>query len=549
MADKKNVTDVKLEAYTKGMQSNYSHYIASPNSWSYLENLDVDRQGVLSTRANVFQAGTSSNAFQGIIPFERGLITRFLIKSGTACFNQQANVPGTGALNSSSITFSDADSLLRGDVCQGVTVFAAAGTNGVRFTSDGFTATDFATPRLGMPNYIDLVSAGFAGRIWGAISNGTPSSFEQDQVYYSDVIPSSGIANTTGSGQYLKVNTGGKWITGLVQFNNVLYVFTLDSIFRIYNTQSLDNAPIANVGAIRQECIIKTQDAIYFLHFSGVYRLDGGGVTKISQDIDDFIQSINLTNLNAGNNYTRRTYSWFDEQSITFSLDVNGGWGGISTDVDRTYAIRYNYIYKTWNVVSLKDFRVHAAHTRFFSSPSGGVADLANISPLTMIAGQNLTTNTYVAGLFDIPTYADGGKPMQNSNAGEPIGDWCNFGDRSSNNLIRPIFCNGETQWLDFGAENHLKTITGISIASESAGGFQLLYQIDNQDEEKSDRKNSVWQEIGTLSDNYVTFFRDFNSKDFYRIKFKISGQTYGRNTQIGQIVLLNITDLGYGNN
>jgi len=545
MADQKKAIDVKLEAYTKGMQSNYSHYIASPNSWSYLENFDTDRLGVLTTRPNIFEMGTLPSQVFGIVPYEKGTDIYWLIKAGTSCYFNQANLTGTGAIAANSITFSDAGALLRGDTCQGATVIASAGSNGVRLTLDGTNAIDFATVRLGMPNQVDLVVAGFVGRVWCGISNTGPASFIQDQLYYSDVIPASGIANTTGTGQYLKINTGGKFITGLVQFNNVLYVFTPDNIFRVYNTQSLDNAAFANVGAIRQECIVKTADAIYFLHFSGVYRLDGSGVTKISQDIDDFIQSLNLTlDTSSSGNYTKRVWAWFDEQSVSFSLDVDPGVG--ATDWDRTYVVRYNYLYKTWSIITLKDFRLQWGTSRFFSMNLNGLGDQANLSPIACLAGQNLTTSGVVAGLYDVPSYYKGDKPM-NYSFGEPLGDWCDWSSVGSSTLIRPIFCNGETQWIDFGAENHVKVISGMSIASNGAEGFQIMYQIDNENDEFSDRNNAVWHEIGTIAGDYITFFRDFTSPEFNRIKFKVSGQALGRPIEIGQITFLTVIDQGYG--
>lgn len=99
----KTATDVKLEAYTKGMQSNYSHYFASPNSWSHLENVDTDKQGILQTRPNIFIAGTLPGAALGAGIFERGLTTRFLIKSGSTLYNLQSNALGTGAISSTLI--------------------------------------------------------------------------------------------------------------------------------------------------------------------------------------------------------------------------------------------------------------------------------------------------------------------------------------------------------------------------------------------------------------------------------------------------------------
>lgn len=544
----KTATDVKLEAYTKGMQSNYSQYVASPNSWSYLENADTDRQGVLQTRPNIFIAGTAPANFLGAGVYERGLTTRWLIKAGNALYNVQSNTTSTGTLGSTSITFTSSSGTARFDTIQGCTVFACEG-DGPRITTDGTTLGSFGSVRLGMPTDVDLISAGFVGRIWGAISNNNSATFIQDNVYYSDVIPSGGVTSTTGTGQFIKLNTQGKFLTGLVQFNNVLYAFTSDSIFRIYNTQSVDNAPFANVGAIRQEAIIKTFDAVYFLHYTGVYKLDSNGVSKVSQDIDNIFQTFNIPQVSTGILYTRKTFGWFDDQSIYFSIGMNKGWGDNDIDVDRTYVVKYNYLYKTWSLITLKDFDVSFGVSKFFSSYSGGVSSLQNLTPITLILGQNIADNVYYAGLYDIPTFYDGAKAMINTNSGEPLGDWSQTSSGGSTSYIRPIYVNAETQWLDFGLENHLKEIKGLSIPGESAEGFQLMYQIDNEESQRSDNQNAVWTPIGTLGKDYMTFFLDFKSKPFYRIKFKISGQTLGRKTSIGQITFLQVSDEGYGKN
>jgi len=566
----KKVPDVKLEPATKGMQSNYSHYSASPNSWSFLENFDTDRQGVLKTRPNIYLRGTSTTDFQGAgamqsidssgLPYER-----FLVKSGTACYNIQANDAAYAAFSANSITFANAGDIARFDTIQGLAVFACNGNN-VRYSSDGSTAANFATTGLGMPTTTDIISCGFSGRIWGATGNTAPgASFIQDRVYYSDVIPASGVQNTTGSGQYIRVNTKGKFITGLVEANNVLYVFTADSVFRIYNTQSVDNTPFINIGAVRQEAIVKTFDSIYFFHFTGVYKLDGNGATKISQDIDDFIGRMAILTEAFGANppttylgsYLKRVFGWFDEQSVYFSVDWDPGFAGAATDKDRTYIVRFNYLFKTWSVYSLKDFRLSWAVSNFFPSDYGGLTIAASMAPITLILGRNITEDVYVGGYYDIPPYYDGEKNALGTGEfflGEPLGDWSFFGDATytpstTSNIIRPIYSNGETQWLDFGLENHVKEINGISIASENGQGFQLMYQIDNEQEQKSDRRNPVWYEIGTLGKDYVSLFLDFKSKPFYRIKFKISGQTLGRPVEIGNMVFLSVTDEGYGKN
>lgn len=539
----KSAENVSLQPVTKGMQSNYSHYVASPNSWSWLENFDCDTLGILKTRPNINRTGTTNSVVLGAGIFERGSSARFLIKVGTELYNMQADVVGTPNLTSG--TFLDSFEIARFDTCQGATIIACR-RDGLRLTLDGNTITNFLSVRLGASDQIDLVNAGFSGRIWGAVSNNFLSTFIQDQLYYSDVIPTSGIQNTTGSGQFLKVNTKGKYITGLMEDKNILYVFTSDSIFRVYSTQSLDNAPFANVGTTRQEAIVKTFDSIFFMHYTGVYEINNGQVSKISQPIDDVIQKFFIPFISQGTNNLQRVFSWFDDKAIYFSIDMNTGYAGVSANVDRTYILRYNYVEKLWTVTSLKDFRLQYVVSKFFSNISA-LNNLADLFPATRMFGQHLRTNNFLTGTFNMPTRYDGSKPMQLINSYLGLGDWAN--DTATSTDTTPIFSNAETQWITFGEENTLKSITGLSIPHQNAQGFQVMYQIDNENLEMSDRENAKWTQIGTLDKNYVTFFRNFTFKDCYRIKLKISGQTLGQVVTIGVPAFLSVNTKGYGVN
>jgi hypothetical protein len=539
MATKKD--NIPIATVTKGMQSNYSHYVASSNSWSLLENFENDELGILTTRSNVVIIGTETVESTGVGTYLLAGNSSFLVKRGADLLRFFSDIPLIGTTLTG--VFTNALSVARfSQVREGV--FIASYSSNIKY----YNGTTAVTILNSMGNINDLISAGFLGRIWASSSEWAGSDLV-GRIYYSDVIPTTGPAFVTGGSNFLTISTGGRPLTGLIDANKVLYCFSNDGIWRVQNTQSQDNAPITSIGAIRQEVIVKAFDSIFYMHTTGIYELRGESSVKISQDIDNIFQKLNLSAKN--NNFINNLIcsSWSDNNAVYFSIGLAKQWG-LQGFTDRSYVLRYNYNYKTWAVYSFKDVEIYDSLSIF--TPFSFNQVTADFSPSTFIYAKNTKTNTFKSGFFNVPTKADGSKPLPGSGQTyvyAPKGDWGSSTALTTTSEIVPIFCNAETQWFTFGVENMQKEVNGISVASENGAGFNIMYQIDKDNTEKNDRDNAKWAQIGSLTDDYITFFRDFKSKKFYRIRFKVSGTTVGTPVKIGQIQMLSVTNYGYGVN
>ena len=426
----------------------------------------------------------------------------------------------------------------------GVTFWNRNG-NGLSYTIDSTTVQGF-NPLF---TRVDLLNAGFNGRFWGANSNESPEN--TGKVYFSNVIDYTSqatvLTTATIASNYIQINTKGKNIKAMVDQDNILYNFTTDAIFRIYNPQSGDNSPMSNVGAYSQESVAVHTDSIFFMGPAGIFELSGGAVTRISTPIDDILKSINVFADTSNGNFNTRCFSWTDEQNVYFSADIKPNISFLSSFQEKTIIFKYNTINKQWSMSSLQDVRINAAGTLY---PDVSSQSNFDYFPITVIAGTLIKTPGTGARVGQWgTTFTNMSKP--NSGQYSPMGDWSSININKSNEktlAIKPIYCHGETQWLTFGAENVEKRISGLSLATENASGFKLYYQIDDQNMQASDSQNAVWTEIGDVTDKYITFFRNFKTEAFYRIKFKISGNTLGAQpVKIGEMRFLQITNLGYG--
>jgi hypothetical protein len=84
-----------------------------------------------------------------------------------------------------------------------------------------------------------------------------------------------------------------------------------------------------------------------------------------------------------------------------------------------------------------------------------------------------------------------------------------------------PINYDFQTHWLYFTSlKSAKKKITEIASIHENANGAQISFQIDNDLENK-------WRPIGEIVDD-LTHNSTFDSKEFYRIKFRLSGSSTG---------------------
>jgi hypothetical protein len=544
------VENVALTPITKGMQSRYSHYSAAPDSWNNLENFHNDSAGYLITRSNLGLCDTVAATSQSTVSMNLGNTTVYLTKTGTSIRQYNAYNP-QAAFNVIASVFSNTLSWLRASQV-GNTLFMVAPGNNIMYSTDGVTFAN--APNLTSMNSSQntLIQAGFVGRVWS--TDGGIIPINAGRLFYSDVLPATNFYNVTNTnGLYLDLNTKGMPLTAMVDADNILYCFTNSNITRVYNTQSIDNSPYMNIGTLNQESVVRIPDAILFLNTTGVYQIKRGLLTKVSQDIDDFIALLALPYKN--NSLSQPAFGWSDGEAAYWSVDL-GNYYLPENAVDRTYIIRYNYIFGIWSIFSLKDVQVTSA------CGVEGVMNAANTEnrgfPSALITADYLinppTGLTSVTGLF-APTLYGSQKPFQNGTTIDvPVGDWTppgidSAGAVNTSQATRPVYCNATTQWITFGSENSSKNITGITVAHENAVGLQVFAQVDNQDKETSDRSDGVWTEIGTLDGNYVTFFRDWQSLDFFRIRFRVAGQALGIPIKVGEIRFLIVQNNGYGSN
>jgi len=79
-------------------------------------------------------------------------------------------------------------------------------------------------------------------------------------------------------------------------------------------------------------------------------------------------------------------------------------------------------------------------------------------------------------------------------------------------------------------------------VPSENAAGLRVSYQIN-------DDLPNVWRDIGALGNEYITSFNSWQSDDFHRIKFRVSGQTNGKTLKVATPTIRVLDDLGYDSN
>lgn len=496
--------DEELKPVTEGLISEnvLSHYSTSANAVSWMENLNNDTLGVSRSRSFL----------QGLLTPGATVLSCTLFQSsngdlkvwwqeGTSLKNDFVPTP-LGVTTYAGVF--GASTKARYDKIQGYLLMTGAGS-ALKYTNSGAPAA------LGtsFPTAVDLISAGFIGRIWCADSTDTTN-----KLYYSDVIPVAGVTATTGGASYLQINANnGDIITALVRTQQVLFVFTSNSIFRVYNTQSLDNSPVANVGTVSQEAVVKTKDGIYFYHPSGIYKLGGdGSVTEISKKISNLISGINV-------NEKASVVGWADNDHVYFSVGYQFDGGG-GTDGKLTRVLRYTISTQVWTVYSFFEFLTSCAaneYSRIVTMPGTGNKPP---SPYTVIFGTGITsTSTKYAAAFNDT-------------------DVVNNGDFSG---TIPTYILKKTNWINWGKENHSKLISGISFPVENGAGLKVSYQIDNDPENE-------YRPIGTIGSNFVTYFKDFKSVPFNRIKFIISGTNISTTLKIGEPTMLMVEDLGYPN-
>lgn len=351
---------------------------------------------------------------------------------------------------------------------------------------------------------IDILNAGFQGRLWYA-----SSSALNNRLYYSNVIPASGVASTTGTSPYLTINApNGDAITGLMSSQQVLFVFCNNSIFRVYNTQSQDNSPIATVGALNQESITQAQDGIYFYHPTGFYKLaQDGSAQCISNRIASIIPY-------SGNTTLSSCRAWASGDHVYFGFEFPYPNGAGTSNGTKIY--RYTISTQVWTVYDILRSVVKTTATGFDRDGTEYV----------YLMGSSSESFARFAGTFNEYKW-DGS--FTSTSSGIDLGTTDIVGSFSNH-------------FENFGVENRLKQIQGIAFPHLNANGFDVSYQtdMDNPDE---------WTPIGRLDYNAVTLFKDFQSKPFNRIKFRVSGSKRSANIStfcwVRQPIIIKLLDIG----
>lgn len=516
--------DVTLSPISEGIvgEGVASFYVAPKTSVVYAQNFHNDRLGVMTLRRPLSVRFTpdSTSVYSAALFQPSGGVNRIYYQADTALKYYEADVPIT---QTSYTSVFPSSYTARFSIIQG-NLLMTNGSNAVIKYTTGASSPASIAGITSVPSDIDLINAGFVGRIWYASSTNS-----NNRVFYSDVIPAAGVASATGTSQYLTINANnGDYVTGLVQGQQVLFAFTQNGIFRIFNTQSQDNAPISNVGALTQECITTTSDGIYFAHPSGFYKLSESGQV---QNISTKIKSLLYYAVSAGDFLTCKSFSMDDYVYFAFQRGFQNGSG----TENGTIVYRYNINTQVWTLYTFMRNVVKAATT---STDRSG------------------TQLIYLFG-----TSTDGSRTRFASNFGEQVSNGLVQGGSAStiDNSVTDIIATYVTQWEDFGAESHLKKIQGIAFPNDNANGMDVSYQVDYDDavnftSDPSSGINSKWRSIGRLDGNSLSYFKDFVSVPFHKIRFRIMGASrreplvYGTFCSVGSPTILKLTDLGYDN-
>lgn len=508
MDDPKNV---QLKPIASGVifEDILSHYISPDDSISYVENFQNDTVGTLTSRQPFVPVS-------GVVPSSpvTGYVVNNLVNQDkTLVYWKQVNrdlcqdtLITSGSQTTYGTFYNQSTIRDRFDVIQNTLLLTNYGSASAVYTHTGNTTTPAALDTK-FPTSCNIISAGFVGRVWG-----TGETIASCNLYYSDVIPSAGILSlTTAAQQFLRINANnGDYITALVRTQEVLYVFTNNGIFRVFSTQSLDNASISSVGTPCQEAVVKTKAGIFFYHYSGIYQLNSGGAP---QEISRVIYPLFERVPSSGH---KNVFGWFDEDHAYWYLGELTG-----MTLNRYYIIRYTISTNVWTIYSTLTPLSYGYSCYLTEFGSTETAQTKNWYPLTVVFSSSKVATFNV----DIPL------ALQT----DFMGDFGTSGNESANVPLEMI-----SKWYTFSLENKIKFIDGLSVASDGAAGFNIEFKLD--------KNSNPWLPIGKLSDSYVTLFRDWQSGYFNRIKFRVTGASYGQKISVGQFTALLLEDEGYAN-
>ena len=505
-----NVTDIELAPITKGMilEDVVSYKVSPEDAATWLENASDDSLGYITTRRQ-FKRRTPASGISITAPTKavitnqlsgtNGDYVQLYFQQGRDLLQQRLVTSASGTIYSNFFTTTQKN---RFDVIQKTLVMTNVGTGTFYHTGNSSTPSALDTE---FPTSADLIAAGFVGRVWGAVSTGTVAN-----VYYSDVIPAGGITSlSTAAQQFIQINSRNEVPTALIQTPNVLYVFTNNYIFRVFNTNSVENAPYYNFGTVSQESVTKTQDGFYFYHYSGIYFLsNAGAVKKISNPIYYLLKQVSPEN-------QKNVFAWSQDIFVYFYLGQLNG-----QQANKYYTVRYNVMNDSWSLVTTKDALLVGTST-----------DLSEFATAETDTGEQWMPANIIMTATQMATLDIFDKDTDNQDC---YGDFKDSGSPTDN-----INIDVQTKWITFDIEAHWKRVNGVAIPHVNASGITVSVQTDTDDPDR-------WTPVGTLDENSVTLFREFQSTAFNRIKFRYTGTSKGARVKFAMPILLQVDDLGY---
>lgn len=307
-----------------------------------------------------------------------------------------------------------------------------------------------------------------------------------DKVYYSDVVTTAGTI--TGGTSFIQVSPAdGERITGLVRHPSALLVFKQNHIYRIVSTTSIDPDPAILRGTYSHESIVQAKDGIYYHHPTGFYKfVFSGDQEELSRPITDIIQAIPRAS------YDNIT-GWSDDDHVYWSI------GDITLD---------------------------------------GVA-LTNLVCRRTISTKLWTIYSYPQEFRSQVLYDNGTDLIQL--LGDTDGNVLQFDTGNSDNGS-PIYFDVITHWLYFtDNKSTQKTISKMNWLHENAQGARVTYQLDSDNQKNT---NNAWRTMGDFKKDVVQNF-SLDASNFYRIRFRVSGNSSGtacilRNIEVLDLVTTN---------
>lgn len=337
----------------------------------------------------------------------------------------------------------------------------------------------------------DFIDAGFGGRVWIADSS-------TDIIYYTDIVQSTnGTSYVTPLTFDITTNfiakfspQDGESITGLFRVPKALLLFKQNHIYRIYSTTNVDPYPAYNVGTYSQESIVQGKDGVYFHHSSGFYKFNyNGQPTEISRRVSDFVKAI------PRDNYDDVIGVYDGADAIKWSV------GAVTVD-GVTYSncqMRYTLSTQVWTIY-----------------------DFGGTSITALITYDDGTTIEQIAGTSD-------GKVGKLDSGTTDFGKDINFDMIDRWRSVVEMY-------------SHSKTVNGIAIMSENAGGTLVQYQADGYITNK-------WKDLDTMKSSYVSLFPNSLTEDLNMFRLRIKGNTTGTPIIFNGIEILRLDDTGFEEN